>query len=252
MRARLNVRLAALCLAALAAGAARAEIVRDVLRAKVQPVIDGRADEADWARAPWRPLRYTLVGEPPRDAAEFSSRYRLLWREDALHLLAEIRDDVLVDAEPDPLRNYWADDALEILVDEDGSGGPHQTDHGAFAYHVALDGRVVDLGEDGQPMLLDEHVQSAWRRASEAPNTLIWEARIFLYPDPAVLTAGAEWQPRLLRAGERLGFALAWCDSDVPGQRRRLIADVDVAPVDADRNRLYQDASVFGRIRLLP
>lgn len=215
-------------------------------------MIDGRADEADWARAPWRPLRYTLVGEPPRDAAEFSGRYRLLWREDALYLLAEIHDDVLVDAEPDPLRNYWADDALEILVDADASGGPHQTDHSAFAYHVALDGRVVDLGEDGQPMLLDEHVQSAWRRAPEAPHALIWEARIFLYPDPAALTDEAEWQPRPLQAGERLGFALAWCDSDAPGRRRRLIADVDVAPVDDDRNRLYRDADVFGRIRLLP
>jgi hypothetical protein len=252
MRAPRTAVTAALWLAALGADTLRAEVVRDVLRAEAKPVIDGRADEADWTRAPWRPLRHTLVGEPPQDTADFSGRYRLLWREDALYLLAEIRDDVLVDAEPDPLRNYWADDALEILVDEDASGGPHQTDHGAFAYHVALDGRVVDLGEDGQPMLLDGHVQSAWRRASEAPHALIWEARILLYPDPAALTAGAEWQPRSLQAGERLGFALAWCDSDAPGQRRRLIADVDVAPVDGDRNRLYRDASVFGRIRLLP
>ncbi len=223
--------------------------VRHVAQA---PLIDGRADDPDWAQAEWRELRHALVGSAPGDAADFSGRYRLLWREDALYLLAEIRDNVLSDGEPDPLKNYWADDALEILVDEDASGGDHKANHSAFAYHVALDGQVVDLDSAGQPVLLNEHVEAVWRRSAEAPHALVWEARILLYPDPATVSAGQAWQARALKAGDVIGFALAWCDSDVPGERSRLMADVDVEPVHGDRNRLYLDAGVFGRIRLEP
>lgn len=225
---------------------------RVVRLATARPVIDGHAEEAVWAGAAWQELRHTLVGAAPRDEADFSGRYRLLWREDALYLMAEIRDDVLSDGEPDPLTNYWADDALEILVDEDASGGDHKTHHGAFAYHVALDGQVVDIGPGGDPVLLNEHVEAVWRRSPEAPHVLIWEARILLYPDPATLAAGEAWKPRALSAGDVIGFALAWCDSDAPGVRSRLIADVDVPPIEGDRNRLYLDAGVFGRIRLDP
>jgi len=254
MRAALLGRSA--CLSALlsatactAAPDAEPRAVRHVAQA---PLIDGRADEAGWAQAEWRELRHALVGAAPRDEADFSGRYRLLWREDALYLLAEIRDNVLSDGEPDPLTNYWADDALEILVDEDASGGDHKTSHSAFAYHVALDGQVVDISPEGDPVLLNDHVEAVWRRSPEAPHVLIWEARILLYPDPAALAAGEAWLPRALRAGDVIGFALAWCDSDAPGVRSRLIADVDVPPIEGDRNRLYLDAGVFGRVRLDP
>lgn len=232
--------------------AAPALETRDVAHAARAPLIDGRGKEPEWAHVDWRELSHALVGQPPKDNADFAGRYRLLWREDGLYLLAEIRDDVLSDGEPDPLRNYWADDALEILVDEDASGGDHETNHSAFAYHVALDGQVVDIDSGGQPVVLNDHVDAVWRRSPEAPHVLVWEAHIRLYPDPATLTAGQAWRPRALKAGDVIGFALAWCDSDAPGVRSRLMADVDVAAVEGDRNRLYLDAGVFGRIRLQP
>jgi len=254
MRAALLQRSAwlSVLLSATACSAGPDSEVRAVVHVAQAPVIDGRADEADWARAEWRELHHVLVGLPPQDAGDFSGRYRLLWREDALYLLAEIRDNVLSDGQPDPLKEYWADDALEILVDEDASGGDHKTNHSAFAYHVALDGQVVDIGTEGEPILLNEHVEAVWRRSAEAPHALIWEARILLYPDPATLAPGEVWQARALKAGDVIGFALAWCDSDAPGARSRLVADVDVSSVDGDRNRLYLDAGVFGRIRLQP
>jgi hypothetical protein len=216
------------------------------------PVIDGRDQESDWARAEWRELHHVLVGAAPEDAADFGGRYRLLWGEDGLYLLAEIRDNVLSDGHPDPLKDYWADDALEILIDEDASGGDHKSNHSAFAYHVALDGQVVDIDGAGQPVLLNDHVETVWRRRPEAPHVLVWEARIRLYPDPARRAATDVWLPRVPKAGDVIGFALAWCDSDAPGVRHRLIADVDVQPIDGDRNRLYLDAGVFGRIQLQP
>jgi hypothetical protein len=243
-------RVAPLLLALASACAAAEPPAREIPYMAHPPVLDGRADEPEWALSPWRELRYTLVGEPATEAADFSGRYRLLWREQALYLLAEIRDDVLSDGEPDPLLNYWADDALEILIDEDASGGDHETNHGAFAYHVALDGQVVDIDTDGHPALFNDHVQAVWRRSPEPPYALIWEVRIQVYPDPATLPEGASWQPRRLAAGDVLGFALAWCDSDAPGVRTRLVADVDVAAVNGDRNRLYRDAGTFARIRL--
>lgn len=240
----------------LMASAAQADAAvddpRGVRHAAEAILVDGRADEAEWSNAEWRPLSHVLVGAPPSSQDDFSGRYRLLWREDGLYLLAEIRDDVLSDGEADPLKNYWADDALEILVDPDANGGDHKTSHSAFAYHLALDGQVVDIGDDGQPLLLNEHVESVWRRSPDAPHSLVWEARIRLYPDPAGLQPGTPWQPRTLKAHEVIGFALAWCDSDAPGVRSRLIADVDVQAVDGDRNRLYLDAGVFGRLTLLP
>jgi hypothetical protein len=240
----------ALPLLALADSPVVAATARDVGYAAQAPAIDGRADEEVWADAPWRSLTHALVGEPSTSAADFSGRYRLLWREDALYLLAEIRDAVLSDGQPDPLLDYWADDALEILVDEDASGGDHQHNHSAFAYHVALDGQVVDIDTDGRPALFNEHVQAAWQRAPDAPHVLVWEARIHLYPDPTRLGAGEAWQRRELASGDTVGFALAWCDSDRAGERSRLVADIDIVAVDGDRNRLYLDAGTFARIRL--
>jgi hypothetical protein len=48
----------------------------------------------------------------------------------------------------DPLVQYWDDDCLEIFLDEDFSGGDHQYNHNAFAYHVSLDNQAIDIGTD--------------------------------------------------------------------------------------------------------
>ena len=94
------------------------------------------------------------------------------------YVLAEIADDVLIDSHPDPLEYYWQDDTFEILIDEDASGGLHHFDYNAFAYHIALDSQVVDIG----PYLSDkdreieianirtyrEHVQAIWAISTQA------------------------------------------------------------------------------------
>jgi hypothetical protein len=223
-------------------------------RAEHAPRIDGDDSDTAWQVAPWRSLTHTLVGSPPTRGADFSGRYKLVWTRDSLFLLAEIHDDILIDGHADPLQGYWADDALEVLIDEDASGGNHQFNDSAFAYHIALDNQVVDIrgnadGSDGKAALYNDHLQSVWKRSAQAPYPLIWELRVDIHPDPA---KGGLDRPRRLRAGEVLGFALAWCDSDTPGERTRMVADVDVAAVDGDRNRLYTDAGSFGRLELLP
>ena len=116
------------------------------------PVIDGRMDEAIWNKSAWHPIDQVWLGEPV-DPSDFEGRFKLCWTVEALYILAEIKDDVLLDQYDDPLELWWDDDCVEVFIDEDNSGGEHQYNHNAFAYHVALDGNVVDMAPGEAPRL---------------------------------------------------------------------------------------------------
>jgi hypothetical protein len=231
--------------------------------ADAAPMMDGVADDAVWADAPWRNIDRQIIGDAPDSAEDFSGRYKAVWRGDALYLLAEIHDDRLIDSHADPLQRYWEDDALEIFVDEDGRGGNHQYSYDAFAYHIALDNQAVDIApfrnaEEAAAGTVNvrtfpAHVQARWARAAASPHPVLWEVRIALYSDQyrddvkSVETAAVA-----LHAGKRLGFMVAYCDSDTAGEgREHFYGDVEIAPVDGDRNRGYIDASVFGTMELV-
>lgn len=216
--------------------------------------IDGLAVERSWNDAEWRNLDKHILGEQP-DAADFSGRYKLLWDERHLYLLAEISDDVLFDQYADPLHRYWDDDCLEIFIDEDGSGGNHQFDYNAFAYHIALDNQAVDIGgrlEDGSAayVLLNEHIDSQWQRQATDPHTVLWEVAIKVFDDS--FEAGKSSQSVTLTAGKTMGFMLAYCDNDGSAEREHFVGSHDIEPVNGDKNLGYIDASVFGSIRLVP
>ena len=57
----------------------------------------------------------------------------------------------LVDKIKNPLERWWDEDCVEIFIDEDNSGGNHQFNHNAFAYHIGLNGDVVDLDSKDTP-----------------------------------------------------------------------------------------------------
>ncbi|ALS99911.1 CBM9 family sugar-binding protein [Lacimicrobium alkaliphilum] len=233
----------------LAEAEAEAEAESVVLHTAEAPVIDGRGDDPAWQQAQWRPMPYLITGSMP-SAEDFSGRFKLLWDKDYLYLQAEITDDVLYDAYPDPLKQYWDDDALEIFIDSDASGGGHQYNHSAFAYHIALDNQAVDLGDNRQPRLYNEHLQSRWQRSAEAPHVIIWEVAIRLYPDD--YRDDQPNRPLLLDAGRRIGFMLAYCDNDGSAEREHFVGSVDIEPVEGDRNRGWIDASVFETMILAP
>lgn len=253
--------LTMLVLAALSGAAATAQsgegprerlaVSYDAPRASARLQIDGRGDEPDWQRAAWRPLQHLMDGRAPDSPFDFSARYRAVWRSDALYLLVELRDDILLDSVADPLDRYWDDDALEIFIDEDNAGGPHQFDDAAYAYHVALDGQVVDIGprrghEAPGPRTYPEHLQARWSRDRDDPTLLIWEVRLQLFAE------GAPQRPVRLRSGKRLGFMLGYCDSDQPGAgREHFVGDTEIAPRNGTRNLGYLDADVFGVMRLV-
>jgi hypothetical protein len=100
--------------------------------------IDGVADEPVWQNAPWQELNHRWLG-PEYSSDDFEGRYKVAWSDNKLYILAVITDDVLEDRHRDPLVQYWDDDCLEIFIDEDFSGGNHQFNHNAFAYHMSLD-----------------------------------------------------------------------------------------------------------------
>lgn len=219
----------------------------DVAYTPEKPTIDGLNQEAVWQRASWHAMDKLMVGEMPQQS-DFSGRFRMLWDEQALYLQVEIIDDVLYDSHSDPLDAYWDDDALEIFVDEDASGGDHQYNHNAFAYHIGLDNQVADIATDKRPALYTDHVYSRWQRSSAAPFTIVWETAIYLYSDQ--FQDGKVSQPESLHKDKVIGFMLAYCDNDGSAEREHFVGSTAISPVNGDRNRGWIDASVFEKIVL--
>ncbi|WP_082087071.1 CBM9 family sugar-binding protein [Teredinibacter purpureus] len=210
------------------------------------PVIDGIASETIWEAAQWKAIDQVIIGENLA-ADDFSGRIKLVWDNKKLYVLAEIIDDRLSDVYADPLSHYWDDEALEIFVDEDASGGDHQYNHNAFAYHIALDNQVVDAGLDKQPHLYNEHLMSRWQRTGDAT---IWEVALDIYADDykdGAVTA----KPVTLQSGKIMGFMFAYCDNDGGKTRDHFIGTENIAAVNGERNRGWIDASVFGVLELI-
>ncbi|WP_405576713.1 DUF6265 family protein [Winogradskyella sp. Asnod2-B02-A] len=213
-----------------------------VKRAKTKPIIDGKADDDIWSHTIWLPLNELWLGNP-YTKEDYSGRYKLSWAEDGLYLLAEIKDDILIDNNPDPLVAWWDDDCLEVFIDEDNSGGKHQFNHNAFAYHIALDGNVVDMSTEKTGKLYNSHIES---KHITKGNTTLWEVKISLFND--TYKDDAENTPLKLEIGKVMGFALAYCDNDTSKTRENFIGSVFVEGVD--KNRGWIDANIFGTLRL--
>jgi len=229
--------------------------------------IDGLADEESWQLASWQAIDQLILGDMP-SKEDFSGRFKIMWDEAQLYLLVEITDDILFDQHADPRHLYWDDDCLEIFIDEDASGGNHQFNYNAFAYHVALDNQAVDIGEknaDGSDnfVLLNDHINSAWRRNEKSPNKVIWELAVRVYDDSFSLplpkpkltnpasTAKKHSQPVTLSLGKKLGFMLAYCDNDGSEEREHFIGSVDIKAVNGNKNLGYITADVFEKLTLV-
>lgn len=213
-----------------------------IKHAKTAPVIDGIANEAIWETSAWYPLDQVWLGGA-LNSEDFQGRYKLTWTEDALFLLAEIKDDILLDKESDPLTAWWDDDCLEIFIDEDNSGGNHQFTHNAFAYHIALDGNVVDMSPSEKGKLYNSHIES---KRITTNNISVWEVKIMVFDDTysEVIVS----TPVKLKADKKIGFALAYCDNDTSAHREHFIGSITVE--GEDKNRGWIDADIFGTLKL--
>lgn len=206
------------------------------------PLLDGKPTETFWNLVDWLPLDQNWIGGP-YEHDDFNGRYKLAWNEEALYILIEITDDVLLDSTEDPLKLWWNDDCVEIFIDEDNSGGLHQFSHNAFAYHVALDGNVVDLGPDKKPKLYNDHVSSAH---TTEDNLTTWELAVKVFDDSFV--DGTKNKPVSLKPEKKIGFALAYCDNDKSTERENFIGSVFVE--GEDKNQGWINADIFGTLLL--
>ncbi len=213
-------------------------------RALLAPKIDGSGDDKAWSGAPWRPVNQRWLG-PTYDDDDFRGHYKVVWTEQRIYILFEFVDDRLIDRYRDPLVQYWDDDTLEIFVDENHSGGNHQYNHNAFAYHVALDNQAIDIGTDRKPRTYNHHIESRWRQYRD--NT-VWEVSLRIYPD-SYDDAAADNTPVTLFAGKTLGFMLAYCDNDGSDIRENFIGSEYAAPPQPDRG--WIDAGLFGTLELV-
>ncbi|RCW91449.1 sugar-binding protein [Winogradskyella arenosi] len=216
--------------------------LRHVYKAKDTIVIDAVANDSAWAKSTWYALDQVWLGDS-LTKEDYSGRFKLSWTADALYVLAEIQDDTLIDTIKDPLERWWDDDCLEIFVDEDNSGGEHQYNHNAFAYHIALDGNVADMSTEKIGKLYNSHVESKNRTIG---NTTIWEVKMALYDD-SYNDKGTN-TPVALSVDKKIGFAIAYCDNDKSLEREHFIGSI---PVEGeDKNRGWIDANIFGTLLL--
>jgi len=211
--------------------------------AQSAPNVDGVADEPAWERASWQPLTARWLG-PEFSDEDFQGRYKVVWADNRIYILGEFVDDILIDSHRDPLVQYWDDDCLEIFLDEDYSGGNHQFNHNAFAYHLSLDNQAIDIGTDEKPRSYSHHVESRWQQDG---NKIIWEVAIDIYADDYV-DGSNDNQPVSLTAGKIMGLMVAYCDNDGSELRENFIGSESVPEGPKDRG--WIDAGLFGKLVL--
>ncbi|MFP4379635.1 MAG: sugar-binding protein [Candidatus Sumerlaeia bacterium] len=212
-------------------------------RAEKAPVIDGKADDACWDQAQWDGFDYLWLGEKvtPED---FSGRYKIVWTRDRVYILCEITDDVLLDVHKDPLKQWPNDDCVEIFVDADKSGGEHTFSHNAFAYHVATDYNVVDMGPDKRPHTYNDHVKT---KITKEGNLYTWEMEMTIYGDDYDEKSDKN-QAMQLKAGHEMGFMMAYCDNDASPKRESFIGTIVNEGVL--NNMGWKNADCFGTLVL--
>lgn len=211
--------------------------------ASIPPEVDGLVHDAAWAKAVWRPVQHRWLG-PEYSADDFEGRYKVVWTHERLYVLFDFVDDILIDRYRDPLVQYWDDDTLEVFIDEDHSGGDHQFNHNAFAYHFALDNQAIDIGSDGQARNYNSHVQSRWQQRA---GRISWEVSIEVYNDS--YRDQGDNTPVRLEAGKVMGFMLAYCDNDGSEFRENFIGSEYAAGPNKDRG--WIDAGLFGSLELV-
>lgn len=203
--------------------------------------IDGRDDEAIWSALNWYDMNYLWMGEPV-DSTDYYGKFKLAWDSQYLYILVDIIDENLHPTLADGLENYWKGDYVEVFVDEDVSGGNHQYNHQAFAYHVSTDGHVIDKSTKEKTIYLDNHVDVA---RSKKGNEHLWELAIKLYSEEYDETSNAN-KPQTIFENKTIGFSIAYGDNDGTQRRENLMGSKQHHGNNNDEG--YVNSDVFGRI----
>ncbi|BCE01237.1 sugar-binding protein [Marinicellulosiphila megalodicopiae] len=215
------------------------------------PIIDGVMDSQLWDEANWQSIGVIWEGNSnDLTPDDFSGKFKVIWDENALYMLFDIIDDSL-----DSSHEYFFNDTVELFIDEDHSGGDHNgynSDGNAFAYHIGLDGRAIDI-RNGSPITYsDEHITS---QIISNGTHHTWEVRINIYDDTYNYDNNSANQnaeihtPVTLYTGKELGFSASYIDNDGSSVREHFIGSVNSPGHLA--NQGYLNADGFGDLTLV-
>ncbi|MFK7756286.1 MAG: sugar-binding protein [Flavobacteriales bacterium] len=207
-------------------------------------IIDGCGDEDVWLNSEWYDLNYKWMGNTV-DSIDYFGKFKVSWDEEYMYLLVEVIDNVLNPTLADGIDNYWKGDYVEVFIDENQSGGNHQYNHQAFAYHVSTEGHAIDKNTLQETEFFDEHVQV--ERINEE-NRYSWEMAISLYDDTFNEGSLANI-PVAIVSNKVIGFSLAYGDNDGNGSRENFMGSRLSHGVNNDEG--YVNSDVFGSLTFL-
>ncbi|MEO0599841.1 MAG: sugar-binding protein [Myxococcota bacterium] len=207
-------------------------------------MVDGCSRDVVWSEQDWISLNYPWMGVEP-DPADYEGVFKLAWTEERLYILVEVVDDLLNPTLADGLENYWKGDYVEVFLDEDRSGGIHQYNHQAFAYHVSTEGHAIDKDTAQRTTFFDDHVEVARTREG---NRHLWEMAIDIYADDFDDNRDDN-TPIVLTQNKTLGFSLAYGDNDGNQSRENFMGSRETHGPGNDAG--YVNADVFGSIVLV-
>jgi hypothetical protein len=238
------------------------------------PVIDGIGDDPAWEKSEWQDINYAWMYQPPKSlsgtlnrdgavskTADFSGRFKVVWTEDRLYILAEIIDDIKYCPVTDPTQSPEKNDCLEFFIDENASGGVRGSDGGNnfFTYHLNFDGVNAADWIGNRIELRNSHVN--YKINETAAPLYIWEIEMKVYNSSYPLNSTPDTAPVKLTEGKKMGFAAAYCDNDNNahssnsaqiGDRDHFIGSMFVkGATDNERNTAYQNSSQYAKLFLV-
>ena len=164
------------------------------------------------------------VEEVPLDirvqGAEATAKAKLLWDEDNLYVLMDVKDKVLNDSSEDD----YQQDSIEVFIDETNSraGG---YDAGDKQYRVSYNNKLSFNGEK----CLEEYITSA----------------VSVSDDGYIVTAAIKWSEITPEAGTMIGLELQINDAGSDGTRKGTMSWAD------DTGTCYMNPAMFGHAELV-
>jgi len=256
---------------------------------ETSPVIDGNGDDAAWAKAEWRDIKYAWMyqaspyslptgaaapspaGGAIQKTADFSGRFKVVWTADRLYILAEIIDDQI--KTPNINSAYTSpenNDCLELFISESAStstsarGTSSSSTAHFFAYHMSFNETdVMDyIGGSNSSADPNVRIEGGFIKRNhhlnykinkdDATHTYTWEIEMKVYDSKYPVTTSPENRtPVTLTEGKKMGFAVAYNDNDTT-KRDHFIGSMYVAGAsDNDRNQAYRNASIYAKLYLV-
>jgi hypothetical protein len=231
----------------------------NVPRIITPPVIDGSGSDLCWDSAVWNPMPYVWIPYGTTvPAADFTGRFKTVWneKENLMYFLFEITDDIFVNGYVYSAANgnYYLYDVVEVFIDENRSGGVHETNNNAFAYHITggnstSEYDAIDMWGSTRVNYRDHFPE--FKRVQNG-NVHTWEFSMMVLKDTYTPGSVPGDFKSTLQADKRMGFSAAYCDDDHSSsnpQRDHFIASK--YQTAAESNNSYINASIFGFMKLV-